>query len=301
MRMKNDRFRKLRLLLPASMILLAACQTDHTEEALRKARDYTLENTRMLPEVSRKYIRFATPELQMTMIFGHQPMTLTEYDHISRNIDFTPRSDPGSASVLSQFVWNPPDLGYSVIVIGHSQADMSCWRPLRVVLKDIAPYRKDYENARAAAVSYVTNNMLYLTNLERVRVRTSEAEVRETEFDLEYMFEEQLESATSEWANFLQTLREQRQRKQYSLIWKTDDGKRRIVVTGLASKYSLNGWSPSCGMVIPAAKLDKYTVKTEEDKPDGKNVSAPELPKAGPEKGKENKPEKNVPAKGAGK
>lgn len=299
MRMKNDRFGKLLPLL-ALVILLAGCESDYTEEALQKARAYTLENTRMLPEVSRKYIRFATPELQTTVIFSHYPMRLTEYDHISRNIDFNPRSDPGSASILSQFVWNPPDLGYSVIVIGQSQADMSSWRPLRVVLKDIAPYRKDYENARAAAVSYVTNNMLYLSNLERVRVRTSEAEVRETEFDLEYMFEEQLESTTSEWANFLQTLREQRQRKQYSLIWKTDDGKRRIVITGLASKYSLNGWSPSCGMVIPLAKLDQYTVKPEENQP-GKAVSAPELPKADPEKGKEDQPGKTVPAKGAGK
>ena len=272
MRMKIDRFWKLLPMLVLA-ILLAACQTNYTEEALQNARDYALENTRMLPEVARKYIRFATPKLQTTHIFSHQPMRLSEYDHISRNIDFNPRTDPGSATILAQFVWSPPRLGYSIIVIGQSHADLAYWTPLRVVLKNIAPYRKDYEAARTKAIYYVINNMLYLSSLERVRVRTSEAEVRETDFDLEYMFEEQLESSAAEWRRFLKTLRKQWERRQYSLIWKTDDGDRRIVITGLASIYGLKNWSAFCGMVIPAKQLDEYTVKIVVKDPD-----APEEP-----------------------
>jgi len=286
-------------LLPAlvSAVLLAACQSDHTEEALQEARNYTLKHTRMLPEMSRKYIRFATPKLQTITVFAHRPMMLTEYDHISRNIDFNPVSDPSGGVILSQFVWNPPDLGYSVIVIGQSQADMSSWTPLRVVLKNIAPYRIDYENARTAAISYVTNNMLYLSNLERVRVRTSEAEVRETSFDLEYMFEEQLESTSAEWERFLQTLQEQRKRKQYSLIWRTDDGKRRIVITGLGTEFSLQDWEPVCGMVIPIKQLDKYTVKIVVKAPDGP-VSPAEHTQEKTENGQKGKPDKNVSPEG---
>ncbi len=278
MRMNIDRFWKL-LPMVVLTVLLAACETDYTEEAMQKARDYALENTRMLPEVSRKYIRFASPVLQTATVFPYRPMTLTEYDHLSRNIDFNPRNHPGNAEILSQFVWSPPDLGYLVIVIGRSHADLAYWTPLRVVLKNIAPYRTHYEKARAAAIDYVTNNMLYLSRLERVRVRTSEAEVRETDFDLEYMFEEQLESSSKEWKRFLQTLRKEWDRRQYSVIWKTDDGERRIVITGLGSVSGLKGWSPSCGMVIPAKQLDEYTVKIvvkapdDPDKPADKNAA----------------------------
>ena len=265
--MKNNLFWKLLAVLAAA-IVLPACQSDYTEEALQRAREYALENTRMLPETARNYIRYATPVLQTAGIFAHQPMRLTEYDHLPRNIDYNVKPDPKSGVILSQFVWEPPDLGYSVIAVGRSQSDLSYWNPIRVILKDIAPYREHYENARNQAIGYVTNNMLYLSRLERVRVRTSEAEVRETDFDLEYMFEEQLESSQSEWKNFLDTLKEQRKKRQYSLVWKADDGKRRIVITGFGSENSLAGWTPACGMVLPISRLDEYTRKIEMKGPD---------------------------------
>lgn len=265
--MKKDMFWKLLAVLAAA-VLLPACQSDYTEEALQSAREYALKNTKMLPETARNYIRYATPVLQTAGIFAHRPMKLTEYDHLPRNVDYKARPDPKSAVILAQFVWNPPGLGYSVIAVGRSQADLSSWDPIRVVLKDIAPYRKTYETALKAAVNYVTDNMLYLSRMERVRVRTTEAEVRETDFDLEYMFEEQLESAQSEWKNFLDTLKEQRKKRQYSLVWKADDGKKRIVVTGFGSENSLVRWTPACGMVIPLSKLDEYTRKIEMKGPD---------------------------------
>ena len=247
------------LLLPAAAVFLAACQSDYTEEAMVKAREFTLENTRMLPENSRNYIRYATPKLQTGMIFAHIPMLLTEYDHLPRNIDYKPIKRPQLDSIVSQFVWTPPGLGYSIITIGHSRRDFAFWEPLKVILKNPVPFRADYENARSGAMNYVTNNMLYLTRLERVRVRTSEAEIRETQFDLEYMIEERLESVEKEWQGFLDALKKQRDRRQFSVIWKADDPKKRIVITGFGSAAGLSGWKPACGMVIPAAKLDEYT------------------------------------------
>ena len=76
-------------------------------------------------EVARNHIRFVTPRLQTADIFSHRPMTLTEYAHIARNVDFNPVTDPNLDSIVAQFVWTPPKLGYSVIVIGHSRKDLS--------------------------------------------------------------------------------------------------------------------------------------------------------------------------------
>ena len=256
-------------LLPVllAVFLTAGCQTDYTEEALQRAREFALDNTRLLPEVARNHIRFVTPQLQTAEIFAHQPMTLTEYAHIPRNVDFNPVSNPNLDTIVAQFVWTPPDLNYSVIVIGHSRKDLSYWSPMKVILKHIIPVRGLYESARNNAIQYVTDNMLYLSRLERVRVRTSEAEIRETQFDLEYMFEEQFESARDEWKTFLEELKKHRNRKQYSVVWKADDPKKRIVVTGFGSDLDLSEWTPSCGMVISLEKLDEYTAEITEQLP----------------------------------
>ena len=258
-------------------VLLTGCQTDYTEEALQRAREYTLDKTRMLPEIARNHIRYVTPKLQTAPIFTHRPMNLTEYAHIPRNVDFNPVKDPNLDTIAAQFVWTPSGLGYSIIAIGRSRKDLSYWTPLKVVLKHVIPSRFLYESARSNAVNYVTNNMLYLSRLERVRVRTSEAEIRETQFDLEYMFEEQFESAKNEWKGFLEELKKQRNRKQYSVIWNADDPAKRIVITGFGSEFDLAGWKPSCGMVIHVKQLDEYTAEITEKFPeeaDGPNKPA---------------------------
>ena len=256
-------------LLPVllAVFLTAGCQTDYTEEALQRAREYTLDNARMLPEVARNHIRYVAPMLQTEVIFPHRAMGLTEYDHISRNVDYNPIKDPNLDTIVAQFVWKPPELGYSVIAIGHSRKDLSYWTPLKVMLKHVIPSRALYESARTDAIRYVTDNMLYLTRLERVRVRTSEAEIRETQFDLEYMFEEQFESARDEWKTFLKELKKHRNRKQFSVVWKADDPKKRIVIAGFGSDFDLSGWKPSCGMVIPLKQLDEYTAEITERLP----------------------------------
>ena len=259
------------------MLLTAGCQTDHTEEALQRAREFTLDNTRMLPEKARNHIRYTPPVLQVAPIFAHRPMPLTEYDHISRNVDFNPVRDQNRNMIAAQFVWNPPQLDYSVIAVGRSRQDLSYWEPYKVILKHVIPVRADYESARNGAIYYVTNNMLYLSRLERVRVRTSEAEIRETQFDLEYMFEEQFESAQKEWKSFLEAIKKQRDRRQYSVIWKADDPGKRIVITGFGSVDGLKDWTPSCGMVLPVKQLDEYTVSLYEKSPEET---------ASPEKGK---------------
>lgn len=249
----------LAALLPL-MLGLAACKTDYTDEALDKAREYTLENTRMLPEPYRDYVRYATPELQIETLFEYMPLTLTEYGHIPRNPEFIPEKAPECDYITSNFVWNPPGLGFSIIALGQSQRNMRFWEPIKVVFKKPSRANAPYESARSAAIQYVTNNMLYLSTAERVRVRFSEVEILETDFDLEYMFEPMMEGGEAEWKAFLDSLKQQRDKKQFSLVWKADDPNKRIVIAGFGSPDGLIGWKPASGMVLTKKRLDEYII-----------------------------------------
>ena len=260
-----------RILLPAAalslMLALAACQTDYTDEALENAREFTLENTRMLAEPYRDYVRYATPEIQAGNLFSYTPLTLTEYGHIPRNPEYIPQEAPELDTILSNFVWNPPGLEFSIIAIGRSNRNMQHWEPIKVIFKNVKPIRAAYETARLDAIQYVISNMLYLSTAERVRVRFSEVEVLETDFDLEYMFEPMLEGGEAEWKSFLDSLKQQRDKKQFSLVWKADDPNKRIVVAGFGSPGGLSGWKAASGMVLTKKRLDEYVIGHYQDPP----------------------------------
>lgn len=261
-------FIKFRWLFLLMLVLLTACRTDSQEEALEKARAFTLEHTRMLPETTRNYIRYAAPTVQIGNIFGHHGLTLFEYAHLPRNTVYTPQTNAGLDLISANFVWTPPETGYSVIAIGHGQRDLQYWEPLKVILKNPQPVCAVYEAAKSAASDYAVNNMLYLSRMENVRVRYSEAEIRETSFDLEYMFDEQLEGGAEEWKNFLDSLKKKRDRRQYSVIWQADDPAKRIVIAGFGSTDGPAGWTPASGMIIPASQLNEYTIGIYQKGPD---------------------------------
>ena len=141
----------------------AACRTDYTDDAVEKARAYALERTKDLTEPQRNFIRYATPEIWEDEIFPYQPMAFEEYAHLPRNLqDKEPVKAPYHDFMASSFVWNPPGLGYSVVVIGSGERSMQFWEPLKLVYKTTVPVDKAYENARQTAVMYVMNNMLYI-------------------------------------------------------------------------------------------------------------------------------------------
>ena len=240
-------FIKFRWLFLLMLVFLTACRTDSQEEALEKARAFTLEQTRMLPETTRNYIRYAAPTVQIGNIFGHHGLTLFEYAHLPRNTVYTPQTNAGLDLISANFVWTPPETGYSVIAIGHGQRDLQYWEPLKVILKNPQPVRAVYEAAKSAASDYAVNNMLYLSRMENVRVRYSEAE---------------------EWKNFLDSLKKKRDRRQYSVIWQADDPAKRIVIAGFGSTDDPAGWTPACGMIIPASQLNEYTIGIYQKGPD---------------------------------
>ncbi len=246
-----------------AFILLSAgvaCRTDYTDCAAEKARAYALERTKDLTEPQRNFIRYATPEIWEDEIFPYRPMTFEEYAHLPRNLeDDEPIKAPYHDFMASSFVWNPPGLGYSVVVIGSGERSMQFWKPLKVVYKTTLPIDKAYKSARTAAVMYVMNNMLYLSRTERNRVRFSEAEVVRTDFNMKYM-QKRDKIDDSAWESYLNSLSEDKEKIQYSLIWKGDDSNHFIVIAGFGGD-TLEGWSPMSGMYLDKERLDRFIVK----------------------------------------
>ena len=238
----------------------AACRTDYTDDAVEKARAYALERTKDLTEPQRNFIRYATPEIWEDEIFPYQPMAFEEYAHLPRNLqDKEPVKAPYHDFMASSFVWNPPGLGYSVVVIGSGERSMQFWEPLKLVYKTTVPVDKAYENARQTAVMYVMNNMLYLSEAELNRVRFSEAEVVRTDFNMKYM-QKRDNIDDSAWESYLKSLSQDTGKIQYSLIWKGDDSDHFIVITGFGGE-TLAGWYPMSGMYLDKAHLDRFIVK----------------------------------------
>ena len=260
--------------------LLAGCHYDRTEEAVEKAREFALEHTRSLPETVRDYIRFTAPELQYRNMFAHTGMPLTEYAHIGRNMDYKRRRDAGLDYIEANYVWTPPKFGYSVIVLGSGRRNMEYWAPLKLILKDPVPYRNLYESARNKAVSYVTNNMLYLSDSERDRVRFSEAELYETAFDLSFLTEPKIGNDPDDWKKFVGTLGKKEKRRQFSLVWRCDDPEKRIVIAGFGNVAGFKSWNPGSGMVIAKSKLEEYVIAPYDDRKEEKEEKLKQQRKA---------------------
>ncbi len=247
----------------AAMVLLlvlacSACRTDYTDEAVERAREFALERTKDLTEPQRNYIRYATPEIQENVIFEYFPMMPEEYGHITRAPEFSPMKSPRDDFMRANFVWNPPGLGSSVVVIGNGDRAMQFWEPLKLIYKSSVPVKAAYKAAWTAAVMYVMNNMLYLSAEERNRVRFSEAEVVRTRFNLKYATDTE-KADSSDWENYLKSLEGDKDKYQYSLVWKGDKPGEYIVVTGFSGP-ELAGWTPLSGMFLKKERYELYVI-----------------------------------------
>lgn len=277
----------LLLIFSAGILLFAAsCTVDYTVPAMEKARKFALKNTLDLTEYQRNHIRYVYPAVWRRVIFEHEAMKLTEYDHMARNSEFKPRKSDRLSYMDLSFAWeNIPGLDYTVIVLGHGESSGNFWEPLKMVYKKNAPIDDDYENARRKAVDFVTNNMQTLSVAERDRVRFSEAETALTNFDLSYAQQEdpRHDRKSSSLEGYLASLKETASRKkeeksrsrkdekkenayeedrnaevQYSLVWKADDPEKLIVISGISKGSSLKNWKILSGAVLPRKVFEKY-------------------------------------------
>lgn len=256
------------------LLFLSGCTVDYTHSAVEKARSFALKNTLDLTEYQRNHIRYVYPAVWKREIFTHKPMSLTEYDHMARNRDFKPRKSDRLHYMDMSFAWeNIPGLGYTVIVLGHGENSGNFWEPLKVVYKKSAPVDPGYENAKAAAVNFVTNNMLDLSTQERNRVRFSEAQVAYTSFDLSYAQEEKpfvRKKRETGLEGYLASLRKDAAGKrgktpgagggetQFSLVWKGDDPGKLIVISGISPNNSLGTWKILSGAVLTVKVFERF-------------------------------------------
>ena len=221
----------------AVSVFLAGCEiTNHAEDALERARKFALEEARDLSEYQRNIIRYSLPVIQGQMIFKTEPIKLTEYEHIPRNEFHKPLETKHLDYVASCFVWKIPDLGGEVVVYGTGDRNFRFWQPLKVMYRKLAEPDEDYIKAWKKAVSFTEDNMLYITDTERDRIRFSEARVWCTAFDLKYLDEDKPIKPETTWTSYL--LKKQggkKEKYQVSLVWQADDPGKFIVFTGLGA------------------------------------------------------------------
>ena len=267
MKIKTLSFNLLLIFSAGILLFAASCTVDYTVPAMEKARKFALKNTLDLTEYQRNHIRYVYPAVWKRVIFKHEPMKLTEYDHMARNSEFKPRKSDRLSYMDLSFAWEEiPGLDYTVIVLGHGEASGNFWEPLKMVYKKNAPIDDNYEKARKKAVDFVTNNMLTLSVSERDRVRFSEAEVALTNFDLSYAQEEdsKRDKKSSGLEDYLASLKKaasQKKEEEEKSVSNKDDKKDEKSVSNKEDKKDEKSESN---------KEDKRDEKSESNKDDKK-------------------------------
>ncbi|MBP5182537.1 MAG: hypothetical protein J6331_05870 [Lentisphaeria bacterium] len=276
----------LRLLSAALLtgLFSASCAiTDHTDDTVEKARAFALEKTRDLSEYQRNVIRYTLPKVQEEEIFTFSPIKLTEYEHIPRNETVKPHKTKHLDYMAISFAWDVPSMGGEVVVYGTGDRSMRNWEPVRVFYRKIARIDSPYEAARNAVVRFTADNMLYLSEPERNRIRFSEAKVYCTSFDLAYLEEKKIRGTEVAWEAYLTEKKGgKKDRFQLSLVWDCDDPSRVIVFTGMGAEVPdekaleaarkakgkggeqeimlLSGWKILSVHVLEKTKLARYVV-----------------------------------------
>lgn len=243
------------LLLP----VLSACKTDYTPNAVERAREFALENAKQLNAEQRNYIRYNDPSVAENVIFKDEGFDLEEYGHLSRNSVYKKASSERYDKMHSCMIWTLPGTADSVVVAGEGERSMRFWNPIKVIIKKYTGPDALYQEARKNAIAYVTNNMLYLSDDERNRVRFSDPEVYKSSFDISFAVKKD-DSVKTEWEEYLGDISKKTEPVQFSLVWKADDPQKRVVVSGLSKGNNLSGWNPLAGMLLKKQDVDSSTL-----------------------------------------
>ncbi len=232
--------------------IASACRTDYSQQAADTAREYALEHVKGLTEDQRHFIRFTQPALYSNLIFERKVMPLTETEHIKivkfKHLPIAPEQD----LMHHCFVWAPPGLNASVVVVGAGERSLRCWSPAQVLMKNYIPENTDYENAKKTAVSFLNARRNDLSTKEYNYVRFSEPEVYYTKFAVKW---NPAAKELTPWEQYMKELQDrlrsgkEEQKEviltQLSLVWALPDSEDAyLVMTGFSGKGCLNGWRP---------------------------------------------------------
>lgn len=233
-----------------ALFVLSSCQTQdyYRARAVEKARDYAIPRLRDLQESQLDHIRYAPPKLMESEIFTR-----------NQTQDKTPSKNDIYQTCI---VWDDvPGLDYSIVVFGVSERRMDDWTAERVIRKTFRTEDAARDAAILLSVEYAMNNMLYLSDEMRNRIRFSPPQDFRTRFEIDpdkYKTKKKLTRREKDLDAYTKS-----QQKQFSFVWNTDKEDEKIVITGLClEKFA--GWIPITGLVRSKAELDENTLKPEE-------------------------------------
>ena len=250
-----------------TVLFLTACQTDYTADAVETAREYALENLRGISASQREFIRFTQPEIYEDTVFPKYVLPLLETGHHkmekAERFPVAPRLDLMHSCV----VWSPPDTDAKIVVVGDGERNMQFWRPYRILVKRFQPSDFAFTAACRNCAKYARNDMLYLSEAERDRVRFSDPEeFCFTKLDIPEPEDKLAQDLESEWEQYLRSLKEENRAQitQLSVIWPADDKDKRLVFSGYTKTGSLVGWQLVTAELMKKEKLDAHRLTPEE-------------------------------------
>jgi hypothetical protein len=240
----------------AMALFLVSCESDsyYMARAVERARKYALRRTRDLDEVTRNHIRYAPPTLKETSIFTRQ-FSATESKH---NI------------VQTCIIWAPPSLDYDIVVFGASERRLDDWYPEQLIRKRFVPLDSNKTEAQLEAVKYAMNNMLYLSNQAKNRIRFSEPRIIVSEFALydpkiqqalkrSYKDYEKKLKKVKEYLAKLKKDKEKDHFVQTSFVWDSDEKGEKAVVTGLGG-VDFSDWLPITATLRKDKEVNEKTL-----------------------------------------
>lgn len=232
------------LLIALTAMLMVSCKSDayYKERAVDNARQYLLKHSKELSQVQREYIKYNKPVLLYKDILN-QLKTMTDQYQIC-------------------ITWQVPGEADAFLVYGTGNYHMRNWSPLRLVKKQFSDKDKARRAAMNAAVHYVMNNMLFLSNNNRNIIRFATPKFAITNFTLD---RQSIISKKDEFgkAKSMKQLAKERatlaKQEQVSLIYTTDNDAKQVVVLGVSGP-ALRGWQPVTGIETTPEDLKQHTI-----------------------------------------
>lgn len=228
-------------LILMSAVFFSGCQSDdyYKEQAVIRAREYVLKNSKDLTTLQREYIRYNKPLIMARSILGEYPeaqssMISQELSHVC-------------------IAWVVPEEKEAFVVFGVSDNRLFDWSPNRLIRKQYKIKEMVKISAVASATSYVMQNMLYLSTEQRNHIRFAIPEIKPTKFQLD--LNPLGETKETEVARL-------KQLTQNTFIWPSVKPDKKIVVCGLGGP-DLSGWKPIFGQEMDNTELQSNLVENK--------------------------------------
>ncbi len=225
------------LLAALTVAGLVSCKSReyYKEQAVEDARAFALDNLRDLTPIQRNFIRYNKPDLYAETYMGR---------------DFFTETKPVGGNDFCQMcaVWRVPGDKIPIIVFGPSDHGIRGWTPTRVVRRQFRTKDVARESAIKNAMLYTMNNLLFLQDSDRNRVRFSPPEVFITDFPLDVQGRNK---------NLQEAVKDAR--TQVSFVWPSDEGGKKIVVSGMCGP-DFEGFMTVTGLLRTPEELKSHTV-----------------------------------------